>query len=439
MKKYIIPLGILLALIVTVSCEVLDVTPSQSIASNQAIRTKSDLERALNGCYDALQRTGLTRTMIIVADLAADNLIWTGTSQDYGQFDNNTLTADNGLVEDIWVSAYDGINRVNSTIAALPRVSGLTPAEHNRYLGNLLFLRALFHFYLVRAFGDVPLKVSATVNTVGLDVERDSASRVYQQITEDLLQAENLLSSTGSNVYATKGAAAALLARVYLYNRQWQAALEKSTEVIDNYNYSLDPDFANIFSGNNSPEIIFQIAFDAQDRNRIAEYFFTRTLSGRKEVSPDTAFINAFPAGDKRKEATVAFANDGPYGIKYKDIATGSDNVIVLRLAEMYLIKMEAMARLNYPVSDIRAVMLKIRQRAGLPNVSAYTISAMLRAIEDERRLELAFEGHRWFDLVRTNRAIDVIPTVTADYQMLFPIPLSEIQANKKMRQNNGY
>ncbi len=420
-------------------CEVLDVEPSQSISSDNAITNKTDVERALIGCYDALQQTGPTRTWIITGGLAADDLVWTGTSQDYGQLDNNSITAENFLVADIWNSAYDGINRVNNVLHVLPDIPDLTESELNRYRGELLFMRAFHHFRLVRLFGDVPIKTDPSLNTENLDVARDPVNEVYDQIVDDLTTAEGLLEAGGSPGFASKGAAAAMLARVYLYMENWEMAKQKATEVINDFGYEIDPDYSNLFSGAGSSEIIFEIMFNSQDRNRLAEYFFTRKLSGRKEVSPDTLFVQAYDEDDIRREVSIADTTDGPYVYKYRDITGGTDNVIVLRLAEMYLIRAEANAHLGATVGEIREDLKVIRERAGLNNVSAYSIDQLILAIEDERRFELAFEGHRWYDLVRTGRAIDLVSTVTEQYQTLFPIPLSEIQANKKMTQNPGY
>lgn len=439
MRKIQISIFILL-LIAFSSCEVLDVKPSQSISADEAIKTKTDLNRALNGCYDALQQTSLTRTQLIVGGLAADNLVWTGTTQDYGQIDNNNITADNLVCEGIWVSIYDGLNRINNVLYAMADVPDLSQEEANNYTGQLKFLRALLHFYGVRLYGGIPVKTEPSLNTEDLDVSRNTVDQVYDAIIADLQEAENLLASGGSSGYASKGAAAALLARVYLYRENYEMAKEKATEVIDNYGYSIDPSYANLFSEQGSDEIIFQVEFDAQDRNRIAEYFFSRTVNGgRKEISPDTLFIATYDEGDLRKDVTIAQADDGPYVIKYNDISGGTDNVIVIRLAEMYLIRAEANAMMDGSVSEIRDDVKVIRERAGLGNVSAYSIGELILAIEAERRTEFAFEGYRWFDLVRTGRAVELIPTVTSTDQTLFPIPQSEMLANPDMTQNPGY
>jgi hypothetical protein len=439
MRKFQIIISFLLAIAFT-SCEMLEVEPSQSISADEAIKTKTDLDRALTGCYDALQQTSLTRTQLIIGGLAADNLVWTGTTQDYGQIDNNNITADNVVCEGVWISIYDGLNRINNVLYAMQDVPDLTQEETDDYNGQLKFLRALLHFYGVRLYGEIPIKTEPSLDTEGLDVSRSTVDQVYEAVIADLQEAESLLPAGGSSGYASKGAAAALLARVYLYRENYEMAKTKATEVIDSYGYSLDPSYANLFSEQGSDEIIFQVEFDAQDRNRIAEYFFSRTVSGgRKEISPDTLFIQSYDDGDLRQNATVAEADDGPYVIKYNDISGGTDNVIVIRLAEMYLIRAEANAMLEASVSEIRDDLKVIRERAGLGNVSAYSISDLILAIEAERRIEFAFEGHRWFDLVRTGRAIELVQTVTSTNQMLFPIPQSEILANPNMTQNPGY
>jgi len=439
MKK--IHISILILIMVAISsCEVLDVEPSQSIPADEAIKTKTDLDRAITGCYDAMQQVSVTRTLLIVGGLSADNLVWTGTTQDYGQIDNNAITADNVVCEGIWNSIYDGINRVNNVLFAITGVPGLTEEEITNYTGQLVFLRALLHFYGVRTYGGIPIKTEPSLNTENLNIARNTVDEVYGQIIDDLLKAEQYLGEGSSSGFASKGAASALLARIYLYREDWDKAKLKATEVIDNFGYAIDPDYANLFSGSGSDEIIFEILFNSQDRNRIAEYFFSRTVNGgRKEVSPDTAFVNTYEAGDLRKDASIAEASDGPYVIKYSDISGGTDHVIALRLAEMYLIRAEANAKGGGTVAEVRADLKVIRERAGLNNVSAYTINQLIQAIANERRFELAFEGHRWFDLVRTGQAVEMIPTVTSVNQTLFPIPQVEMLSNTKMTQNPGY
>ena len=198
--------------------------------------------------------------------------------------------------------------------------------------------------------------------------------------------------------------------------------------------------FSDIFAADGSAETIFEVAFDKTDRNRIAEFNFPKSLNGRAEVQPDPDLISAFAANDRRFNTTIAYSGTYAYANKYNDLDLGDKNVIVLRLAEMYLTRAEANAHLAAgTIKDIQDDLNEVRNRAGLDNTDAATKDDLLMAIEKERRLEFAFEGHRWFDLVRTGRATAVLPNVKKNYQLLFPIPLSEINTNSSMTQNPGY
>jgi len=317
----------------------------------------------------------------------------------------------------------------------------MTDDEKAAALAELYFLRGLSHFNLMNFFGAVPIKTTATVGTKNLDVPRNTTAEVYTQIISDLTYAEaHLTASASTKTRASKYAATALLARVYLYQGNYALAYEKANDVITKGGYTLLPAFSDIFAADGSAETIFEVEFDATDRNRIAEYNFPKVLNGRGEVKPDPDLVSAYTTSDKRFAASIADSVTYNYAKKYNDLSLGDKNVIVLRLAEMYLIRAEAEAHLSTGVvSDVQDDVNTIRNRAGLVNTDAATMSDLLLAIEKERRLEFAFEGQRWFDLVRTNRATDVLPGVNKAYKMLFPIPLSEINANSKMTQNPGY
>ena len=217
-------------------------------------------------------------------------------------------------------------------------------------------------------------------------------------------------------------------------------AYAKADDVIQHGGYVLLPDFATVFSGDGSAETIFEVEFNELDRTRIAEFNFPKTLNGRAEVKADPGLVATYTSSDERLATSIAYNGTYAYAKKQNDLSLGNQNVIVLRLSEMYLIKAEAEANMPTAViSNIQSALNEIRHRANLGDTDAATISELLLAIEQERRLEFAFEGHRWFDLVRTNRAVDVLPGVTKATQMLFPIPLSELNTNSLMTQNTGY
>jgi hypothetical protein len=429
--------------------KMLDIDPTDAIASDEAIKDKSGVEQAITGSYDAFQLAGLYgRNRVILGDLAADNLVWSGTNYDYAQIDNNSVSIENGLIDGMWSGAYDGINRVNNILAALPGIGDLTDNERSQYEGEALFMRALFHFNLLIYFDGVPVMTEPTLDLSNLDRPRNSAGEVYDQIISDLNAAESKLPlpSAMPAGRANSFSAAALLARVYLTrfhaesnNEYALLAADKADQVIEQGGFSLTDSYAALYEGTDNSERIFQIAFSAQDKNRLAEYFYPTSLAGRYEVAPSESFFQAFdPADSIRLAASIARDKDNLlYCVKYTELIEGSDPVLVIRLAEMYLIIAEALAYTNGDMATIRENIDIIRTRAGLPPTVAETYDDLKLAIENERRFEFAFEGHRWFDLVRTKRATTVL-NIIGDYT-LFPIPFSEMSTNKLMIQNPGY
>jgi hypothetical protein len=430
------------------SCnKVLDVKPTDSVAAEDAIKNKAGVEHALIGSYNALQATGLYYlNAIIVGDIAADNLTHTGTMMEYGQIERKPIPAENSIVEGMWSGAYNGINCVNNILVKLPGISDITQAESDQYEGEALFIRALLHYYLVTYFGGVPIQTQPTLDLSKIDIARNTAEEVYTQVITDLTTAKAKLSTSKVRGRADSYAASALLAKVclskfHLLGDQPSAglAITEATRVIDDGGYLLATDYGSIFNpATNSPESIFEVVFDAQNFTRLAQYFYSRDLSGRYEVAPEAELIQSYePADTNRLKASVAYYDTQPYGYKYKDVSGGTDHVYVFRLAEMYLIRAEALAYSNGDIAGIQADINTIRNRAGLANTTAATIPELKQAIDYECRHEFAFEGHRWPDLVRTKRAT-VVLGIDEKYT-LFPIPLSEMQTNNLMKQNDGY
>ncbi len=441
----------LIALAFTImSCnKVLDVKPTDSVAAEDAIQNKAGVEHALIGSYHALQATGLYYlNAMVVGDIAADNLTHTGTMMDYSHIENKPIPAENSIVEGMWSGAYNGLNCVNNILVKLPGIEGLTQDEYNQYEGEALYIRGLLHYYLVTYFGGVPIQTQPTLDLSRIEIARNSEAEVYTQIINDLTAAKAKLSKTKVKGRANKYAASALLARVYLSKFQIlgdqpsaNLAITESSYVIDSAGYTLATDYASLFNPkNNTNESIFEVVFDAQNFTRLAQYYFSRNLSGRYEFAPETELIQSYePADTLRLKASIAYdtVTKQPYGFKYKDVSGGTDHVYVLRLAEMYLIRAEALAYSNGSIASIQADINIIRKRAGLENTKADNIAALKLAIENERRHEFVFEGQRWPDLVRTKRAVAVLGI--NEKFTLFPIPLSEMQTNSLMTQNDGY
>lgn len=445
MKK-ILFLMLASAILMTSCNKVLDVNPTASISSDIALKDSTGVESAMLGAYNGLQAVGLYgRNAAIIADLAADNLVWTGTTQDYGQIMNKPIPAENAIADGMWTAAYDVINRVNNILYKLPDIPYGSVAGKNHIQGEALFIRALMQHYLASFFGGVPLRTQPTLDLSNLELEKSSQTDVYASAISDLETAIDLLSHTTTAGRANSSGAKALLARVYLSQFHLTndasfatKAMQMSSDLI-----AFLPGLATTYSELFDPavpstESIFEVIYDNQNFNRLAQYYYTRDLNGRYEIAPSAGLIAAFDTADARLDVSIRYdEKNNPYGAKYNDVAGGVDRVNVLRLAEMYLIHAEALAYTNGDVAAIQNDINVIRHRAGLPDTEAADIASLKLAIENERRFEFAFEGHRWHDLVRTGRAAEVLGI---DQKFtLFPIPLSEMQTNKKMQQNPGY
>lgn len=445
MKKNILFIAAV-ALMLASCSKVFDVNPTASISSDLAISDKSGVEHALTGTYNALQAVGLYgRNYLIIGDLAADNLTWTGTSQDYGQIEHKPVPADNSIVDGFWAAAYDGINRANNILYKLPSISGLTQQEYNQFEGEALFIRALLYYDLVSYFGGVPLKLEPTLDLNNINSSRNTAADVFDQIISDLNNARTKLSPTRIAGRASSFSASALLAKAYLAESylnndpsQAQLAIAEADHVIADGGFILSANYADLFTATTSDESVFEVVYDLQNYNRLAQYYYPRSLIGRYEIAPTAGFIASFETGDTRLPVSVAYDDKNlPYGTKYNDVSGGTDKVYVIRLADIYLLRAEALAYTNGSIEAIQSDINIVRTRAGLGNTDASTINDLKTAIENERRHEFAFEGHRWIDLVRTGRAAALMGIDTK--YTLFPIPLSEMQTNQNMTQNPGY
>lgn len=436
------------------SCEVLDVQPYHSIPAEEAITNAAQVESAIIGCYDALQSDGYYGVNFLVfGDLPADNLTHVGVTVTWGEFSNNAILADNGLVGSTWAAIYRLLSRVNNTIDKIPQIDSdqMTDNAKTHALAELKFLRALGHYDLMRLFGPITIRDKAVGNDEeSLNPSRHSVENVLTLINRDLDDAIAGLPSAIVRGRVSKSAAQALKARVALHQYYitqsapfLDQAIENATQVINHPGLQLEPDYATLFNVEveNNSEAIFQIVYNDQDRNLIARYFAHTSVEGRYEFSPTPFYLTSFHPDDVRKDISVKIAGTAPYAVKANDVASGTDPVYVLRLAELYLIRAEAATLLQRDVEGILEDINTIRERAGLQPANISSYAGLLLEIESQRQKEFAFEGHRWFDLVRTDRAIEVLEKVNNRNQYLFPIPQAEIIANDNpgMYQNDGY
>ncbi len=439
MKKYIILIFIVPFVF---SCGKIDVDPTQSIAADEAIRTPNDLNQALTGCYDALQLSGFYgRHTILSAELSSDNAAATGTILEYGDIDLNNLLSNNAIAESIWSACYIAINRVNNVLYYLPEVEGLTNEAKADAQGQLYFIRSLAYYNLVNYFGAVPLKVTPTLAANDLSIPRSEVSDVLGQIISDLEYSAGSITTDVPGM-ASSIAAKALLAKIHLTMGNYDQAIGLAADVIENSGLALTTDYATLFTPESNAESIFEVQYSDQDKNRMAEYVMPSSLGGRYEVSPTEELINQFSPDDLRLNASFAGFDDKPYTKKYNQLSSGADRVYVIRLAEMYLLRAEALIKSQGETDAINADINTIRNRAGLDDLNESDYDALLNELLLQRQLEFTFEGKRWFDLIRNNKAIETLENVNSSDQLLFPIPLSEINTNTAIgpeNQNPGY
>ena len=430
------------------SCDkILDQQPQNALDSAQVFTDLAGANAALTGVYGGLTTAnyyGLRYPEF--SDLLADNLAHLGTFPSFAEFKNRNIQTTNVEVSNIWADIYATVNRANNVIEYVPAVGGILDVEKKRLVAEAKFLRALSYFDLVRYWGAVPLVLTATKKAdTSLNVARTPANAVYDQVKKDLDDAENDLGE-GSPSRASKSGARALKARLALYRGQYTEAASLADMVIATTKFSLLPVYRDNFDAKNTTEAIFELNFDNITRSQFAFFFFPGSRGGRNEIGPlGTTLPAAYEVGDVRKNASISdgtFPVDGRLipanvGIKYTRAGTGEDNFRVLRLAEIILIGAEAKAQNNDLVGSL-TLLNRIRTRAKLAPSVAATKAALLSAIEQERRVELAFEGHRWFDLIRTGRAQTLLG-ITDARRLLLPIPFRDVTNNPNITQNDGY
>lgn len=428
-----------------VSCnKFLDVEPRAAISGENIIVDEVSANAALNGVYSAL-RDYYSVSFQSIAYLSGDNIQWTGSQSQVQEFINHQVNAENSTVSSSWNGIYAAINRANQVIYDVSVLADDVIAENvkNRISGEAYFIRALAYFDLARTWGGVPLITEPTQSvTDNAGIPRNTQAETYAQVLADLETAETLLPESTNRFQATRKTAWALKARYHLYNRDWQQAVDYATRLIDDRaNYELlEPYYAFFAEGvTGTRESVFEIFYNANELNPHRGQWQPQQNGGTRQWAPNDTFVSLLndPEIGGSRSALIARDNQNRwYGnLYYRSPAT--DPTYVIRIAELYLIRAEAYAELGQlaeALNDLNA----IRRRAGLENNAATSTAEILLAIEDERRLEFGLEAHRWFDLVRTGRAVEVLG-VNDPNRYLMPIPAEQLLTDEALEQNPGY
>lgn len=482
----IVAIMLLISGIYSCSDEFLEKTENYSIDSENYFNSEADYNNALIAAYDLLQSTYLN---VLLGEIASDNTLCGGESATdvigFQQVDDMIHTPVNSNLRDLWNWMFAGVNRTNYIMEFQDKIDF---EGKNVIIAETRFLRAYYHFELVKWFGGIPLKENKRF-AIGdeTSIPRASVPEVYALIEKDLKYAVENLGYTAPQIgRATKGAAQALLGKVYLYQDKFSEAATVLEDVIQKGPYDLVSNYKDIFEpkGENGKESVFEVQYtDVQGAgfgclqcsegnvavgfNGVRNYAGPAFDSGFSFNVPVQEVVDAFEKGDKRKEVAIldieAWAkktgatygkgheHTGYFNRKYiprkGDLNTGDANLTnpnnyrSIRFADVLLMAAEALNRGN--ISDDRAknYLNKVRQRAFGNTDNDITSSgmALTEAIWNERRVELVGEGHRFFDLVRTGKG-DKIEGFTKNKNELFPIPIEEIQfSNGNWKQNPGY
>lgn len=433
--------------IILISCKkVLDTQSELYIDQSQSIVDKRSAQAALVGAYNALSANSYQgNTYRYVTNLLSDNIKWVGNTPTNREFDVYGVFTTNTRVQELWSAIYKTINISNNIIEKVPQVNDVTldAAERNKLRGEAFFLRSLSYFDLVRLWGNVPLVSKATETPEDAKGIKNSApSQVYQFISNDLDSAEALLSPTINRNRANRYTAKALKARLYLYQKDWAKAEDYATQIIsDSADFKLTKPYNQFYAAKNSSESIFEVDYTINNKNSYASNWFQNpTSGGKKEFLPTDEFITLVKdANIGGSRSVLVFTAGGiTYGNMNFHIATGEDQSYVLRLAELYLIRAEARAQQNKLDEGLQDLNV-IRKRAEVPLITGITTAdELVDKILLERRVELAYESQRWFDLIRTGKAQQVLGIADAN-KLLLPIPRQEILINSNLTQNAGY
>lgn len=501
MKK-LITIYIALFCFVITSCneDFLDTTDPTRVNSDLFYKNLTQLQQALNGAYGQLQ--GITNTAYLFGEFNTDNTTLDFSPVDRGgavgweAFEFSTVNSGTGDISTLWNSYYSALYNINFALEKLAVSTTIDAAAKSEVEGQLKFLRAFYYFNLVRYFGDVVL-VTSTLETPeeAFNLIRSPEEEVYSQLITDLTDAVAALpvsypaAKKGS---VTKGAALTLLGKVYLTRKQYADSENILRQVLP-LGYDLNVNYADNFdpTKKNGIESVFEVQYqgdnDLGEQSNFMYVFaprlsagaitgFATTVGGGRNI-PTNDIIDDYEADDLRKDISLkeGYTNASgvyvpiPYVNKYNFPHTivnrTNTNWPVLRYSDVLLMLAEVINEQAGPTQEAYDFLNEVRSRAGLSAMSGLDKDSFRDAVLHERRIELAFENHRWFDLKRTKTPEELAaflnaygaeekanPTVSRggisfnalDYvyeahEYVFPIPAAQILINNKLGQNNGY
>ncbi len=482
-------------LLLSCTRDFLDLYPETTLNEGNYYQSQDEYISLVNGCYVPLKDNEKV-THWIISELKSDNLARQHSTiageSTRGLIDWFLATPNNDAYSDFWNVSYKGIygcNKAISEIESSDDKKWLNLALRERSLGEVYFLRALYYFNLVRQFGDIPLVTKVITGREAVEIKRTAVQEVYLQIIEDLQNAHDHFSKSGNveeKGRANDAASLGLLGKVYLTIGNYKDAETVLQSVIGMGKYSLLADYGSLFNPvlKDYTETIFSVQYsEASSALSNGFIFFNAPYTSKGEITnrpnvtlpiagsmrPTQDLLDAFEDNDQRKATAIGFwmgpdwdnvVTEIPYCAKYKPpqnavLGWCGDNFPMLRYADILLMYAEVLNNQG-KTSEAADFVLKVRQRAGLTNSLANLSQSELdELIEKERQVEFCFENQRWYDLVRRNRALEVMQKhgerekslktflvsdtyIMEPFKLLSPVPAEQILINK-LTQNPGY
>ncbi|GAA4314072.1 RagB/SusD family nutrient uptake outer membrane protein [Compostibacter hankyongensis] len=480
------------------SQDFLEITPNHYLTENSFYKTGDDYIQAVNAVYGDLQKYALQAHFLEEGrsdNTTYDTYLDQGSligDREFSYLDQFKLTSNAGIVADAWTVNFNAVKDCNLPLSSLPN-AGIDPDLTARLAGELRFLRAYFNFASVRYWGDIPLLLKpVTTAEEAFAIARSPQEEAYQAIIRDAQYADSVLPAaySGADIgRVTRGAAEMLLAKVYLTRKAFPEAEKMLRQIMSGGRYALLPDYAALFdpANKNNKESIFEVQFkegpEGESSNFIYQFapvgthgtVFVGPGTGGGRNLPTRDMAAAYEDGDLRKAVSLgSVERDGAmvyYIKKYDhdsdpDYARTPDNWPIYRYADVLLMLAEVINEQGYRTGEPFDLLNEVRSRAGLPSLQPADLpdqEAFRKALAHERRVELAFENHRWFDLVRTGKAVEVMtaygkkeiadPTTpppaflpfdgnsfaVKPYMLLYPVPGDELNKDPNIKQNEGY
>lgn len=469
------------------SCsDFLEQNPQTDLSENDFYKTADDILSAVNGAYSSLQEGDIYGNWYVFGEIPSDNTRnqLSGSVTTQNEFDQFYIDTQNSMIANFWKAAYKVINRTNTILGRIDGIE-INTALANRYKLECKFIRALMYFNLVRVYGDVPLVLKEISISESYDILREPKENVYNQIIADLKEAQDLpvSYSTAEDGRATQGAAKALLANVYMTLHKYAEAETILAEIINSGRYSLLENtpgslnidgYKNVFSpvNHNSKEGIFEIQFLKGGYGEGSNYAnnFAPENSGTNVVAvggtggnniPEMDIYNAYEEGDLRRDFSMSLGYydnrknnewvESRYVCKFMDVPyqnnDASNNYPVIRYADVILMYAEALNQNGKTAEACKYLNMTRRRGFGYQTTETSPVDLQTTdkaqfalMVEQERRVELAFENHRWFDLIRTGRAVEVMRSKgfsLNETNLICPIPQKQIDVNPKLTQND--